>query len=276
MEVMQPASDPLIHRCLQALYPDAGSNASSCTSSRENPSAASAAVAAAGGGSSSSMVRWFQQVLGLPDAAGDPSNVWLPTRCLQLLELLHAVLPHHTLIAADFDSLPDVKVSGKNAPLVSGRTMPGVGLDYDTAMVPWGSADIFFPTNFNDLGTLYHAAAAAGAASGAASGAGAGDINTSAWPAFDRPAATQEELQQLQQLARHGQSLPPRQQQQQQQQQHCQIHCSHASTGEFMSAFPDAKRTRTLSGYNPLVQDWVNTRVFFGQRRMHDTEAAGY
>lgn len=73
-----------------------------------------------------------------------PQRSWLPTGCLvsqmfndylvsksntqeitihlflqQLLEVLHGVLPKMSLIASDFSYLPDVKVLGERAPLVS-------------------------------------------------------------------------------------------------------------------------------------------------------------
>lgn len=54
-----------------------------------------------------------------PRPAGGGEAVWVPTRALALMELLHAVRPNHSLILADFSTLPDVKVAGKNAPLVA-------------------------------------------------------------------------------------------------------------------------------------------------------------
>jgi hypothetical protein len=157
---------------------------------------------------------WLQRSLGLAPDAGQERDVWLPTRCLQLLEALHGAAPHHTLIAADFDALPDVRVAGRNAPLVSGRDAPGVVRDYDSVLVPWGAADIFFPTDFDGLCRLYWAAASRGGSSG--------------------------------------------------QQQRSSSSSSHSSTADFMAAFAEAQHTRTLSGYNPLVQDWLNTRIFVG------------
>lgn len=44
---------------------------------------------------------------------------FLPTGALRLFQTLHAALPNHVLIAADFDELPDVRVQGLNAPLVA-------------------------------------------------------------------------------------------------------------------------------------------------------------
>jgi hypothetical protein len=45
--------------------------------------------------------------------------VFLPTKCMALLEALCAARPAHCLLAADFDALPDTTIPGKNAPLVA-------------------------------------------------------------------------------------------------------------------------------------------------------------
>lgn len=197
-DLLLPATDPLIQRCLQALQLSGSADGGSAV-----------------GGSSSSggegFASWMQRALGLEDAESSQNNVWLPTRCLQLLETLHAAVPRHSLIAADFDALPDIKLPGRNAPLVSGRGEGGSVQDYSSTLVPWGTADIFFPTDFDGLCQLYAAAAA------------------------------------------------------QQTVQRQRLSSSHSSTAEFMSAFGESKRTRTLSGFNPLLQDWQNTRIFVGQ-----------
>jgi hypothetical protein len=162
---------------------------------------------------------------------------------LQLLELLHAVLPQHTLIAADFDALPDVVVPGRNAPLVSGREGAGVTVDFDTVLVPWGAADIFFPTDFDGLASLYAAAADSGPQLHAAEAAA-----VAAAEATPGSKAGRNSKQQRQAGAASS-----------------AVSCSHSPTAEFMAAFAEAKQTRLLSGYNPMVQDWQNTRVFVGQ-----------
>lgn len=198
-DLLLPATDPLIQRCLQALQLSGSADGGD----------------GAGGGSSGGgkgLASWLQRALGLEDGESSQNNVWLPTRCLQLLETLHAAVPRHSLIAADFDALPDIKLTGRNAPLVSGRGEGGSVRDYSSTLVPWGTADIFFPTDFDGLCQLYAAAAAA------------------------------EQSAQRQRLS-----------------------SSHSSTAEFMSAFGESKRTRTLSGFNPLLQDWQNTRIFVGQ-----------
>ena len=45
--------------------------------------------------------------------------MFLPTKCMALLEALCAARPAHCLLAADFDALPDTTIRGKNAPLVA-------------------------------------------------------------------------------------------------------------------------------------------------------------
>ena len=52
-------------------------------------------------------------------ASGMPEPMYLPTGALQLFDTLHQMVPNHSLIASDFDFLPDVVVPGKMAPLVS-------------------------------------------------------------------------------------------------------------------------------------------------------------
>ena len=50
--------------------------------------------------------------------------LYLPTRTLTLLDALCAALPAHTLLAADFDALPDTSLPGVNAPLVATTVRP--------------------------------------------------------------------------------------------------------------------------------------------------------
>ena len=53
------------------------------------------------------------------ESAGAANTVFLPTKCMALLEALCAARPAHCLLAADFDALPDTAMPGKNAPLVA-------------------------------------------------------------------------------------------------------------------------------------------------------------
>ncbi|XWS35124.1 hypothetical protein CRYUN_Cryun21dG0099400 [Craigia yunnanensis] len=68
-----------------------------------------------------------------------PRRCWLPTGCMKLLEVLHAALPKMSLIASDFSYLPDVKIHGERAPLVSTKK-DGHSSDYSNyleAKVPY-------------------------------------------------------------------------------------------------------------------------------------------
>ncbi|KAG6549180.1 hypothetical protein Mapa_009165 [Marchantia paleacea] len=86
--------------------------------------------------------------------------LWIPTGCLKLLETLYSARPNMTLIASDFSFLPDVKVAGEGAPLVSSKK-GGVNKDHGTYLEAKGHADIFFPTDFSVLQKLDHHCSAA-------------------------------------------------------------------------------------------------------------------
>lgn len=56
----------------------------------------------------------------------DAEVMFLPTTALQLMQTIWAERPCHSIIAADFDELPDVVIDGLNAPLVASTVMPGL------------------------------------------------------------------------------------------------------------------------------------------------------
>ncbi len=60
---------------------------------------------------------WGVSAEGQPEAAEE--TLFVPTGSMALLETLHDSRPNHSIIAADFAHLPDVKIPGKNAPLVA-------------------------------------------------------------------------------------------------------------------------------------------------------------
>jgi hypothetical protein len=74
---------------------------------------------------------------------------FVPTGCLQLLDVLAAQFPKHHAIISDFDTLPDTLV-GLNAPVVQTR-LEGSMIPVTTYTVQQGFFDIFFPTNFRHL-----------------------------------------------------------------------------------------------------------------------------
>lgn len=90
----------------------------------------------------------------LLDIQGVPEPVFLPTSAYMLFDAIQHAVPHHQLILSDFDYLPDVIIAGEHAPIVSSTT-DGKARDRGTLFPPFGSSDIFFPTNFELLKRLY-------------------------------------------------------------------------------------------------------------------------
>eukprot|EP00850_Spirogloea_muscicola_P009944 SM000057S18374 [mRNA] locus=s57:180693:183992:- [translate_table: standard] len=133
-EMLRPFTDPLLAQCLAVL---------------DKPSQGSAA------GSLATLARrWMGQLLSKEEVR------WIPTGCMELLRALHTVHPNMTLIAADFDFLPDVVIAEHGAPLVASK-VKGVTTDHTTYIVPESQVDIFFPTDFTALEQLDHSCAAA-------------------------------------------------------------------------------------------------------------------
>lgn len=81
--------------------------------------------------------------------------MWLPTGALQLFDNARRGLGGHTVLALDFDHLPDVCIEGVNAPIVS-DVRRGRAVDSSTYLLQPGSADILFPTDFALLDALLH------------------------------------------------------------------------------------------------------------------------
>ncbi|CAM9667794.1 unnamed protein product, partial [Discosporangium mesarthrocarpum] len=194
--------------------------------------------------------------------------VFVPTGALLLLATLRDKMPRHHAILADYDSFPPPDLEGvaggerartgtggtssgggggdvcesllaQQAPLVSSRDpATGVTTDFGTYTVPVGSADIYFPTDFERLARMHAAmcgpwgqvaatgacpGAGAGAAAGAAAGAGAG--------AGGR-------------VGGFG------------------VAGSVMKQGKFMAEHGEVGATRTLTGFDPLVEDFSNTSIF--------------
>ncbi|GMH08026.1 hypothetical protein Nepgr_009866 [Nepenthes gracilis] len=84
-----------------------------------------------------------------------PRRRWLPTGCLKLMGALHGALPKMSLIISDFSYLPDVRITGERAPLVSSKK-DGNSSDHDSYLDAEGDADIFFPTEFWLLERMDH------------------------------------------------------------------------------------------------------------------------
>ncbi|GKV28707.1 hypothetical protein SLEP1_g37724 [Rubroshorea leprosula] len=143
-----------------------------------------------------------------------PRRCWLPTGCLKLLEVLHAALPKMSLIAADFSYLPDVKILGERAPLVSTKK-DGHSLDYSSYLDAKGDADIFFPTDFWLLERIDH--------------------YCSGWLNLRKDKLSKE--------GKKRRTLT-------------------LDTSSFMEEFGLPTKTRTKDGYNPLLDDFKNTKFY--------------
>lgn len=78
---------------------------------------------------------------------------FVPTRQLELLEILRDKFPNHRLLMSDFETLPDA-IEGVNAPVVQTR-YAGETVPCTTYLVQPGFFDIFFPTDFHTMAEMY-------------------------------------------------------------------------------------------------------------------------
>ena len=89
----------------------------------------------------------------LPLAPNLSQREFIPTHLFSLLKLLHYKFPRHELILSDFNQLPEA-IPGINGPVV--QTMfEGTMIPCSTYLVQPGWFDIFFPTDFNLLQSIY-------------------------------------------------------------------------------------------------------------------------
>ncbi|XP_022147060.1 protein arginine methyltransferase NDUFAF7 homolog, mitochondrial [Momordica charantia] len=188
VELYKPLQDPLIKRCAEIV------------NFNENDHAESSVLSKAKG-------IWSK-------AFPKPRRCWLPTGCLKLLEVLHHVLPKMSLIASDFSYLPDVRIPGERAPLVSTKA-DGTSSDYESYLDAKGDADIFFPTDFVLLEQIDH--------------------YCSGW------------------LKLHGDKTPKTGKKRR---------TIILDTSSFMEEFGLPSKTRLKDGYNPLLDDFKNTKFY--------------
>ncbi|XP_078447068.1 NADH dehydrogenase ubiquinone complex I, assembly factor-like protein (DUF185) [Wolffia australiana] len=139
---------------------------------------------------------------------------WMPTGCLQLLEVLHGALPNMSLIASDFSFLPDVRILGERAPLVSTKK-DGCTTDYDSYLDAKGDADIFFPTDFILLEMM--------------------DLSCGGLK-------SQSSLNSSKPFKKRRTMI--------------------LDTASFVEEFGLPSKTRTMDGYNPLLNDFKNTKFY--------------
>ncbi|KAK3017709.1 hypothetical protein RJ639_003302 [Escallonia herrerae] len=143
-----------------------------------------------------------------------PQRCWLPTGCMKLLDVLHGAMPKMSLIASDFSYLPDVRVTGERAPLVSTKK-DGSSSDHSSYLDAKGNSDIFFPTDFWLLECIDH--------------------YCSGWLKPGKDKSTKKGKK------RRTITL---------------------DTSSFMEEFGLPVKTRTKDGYNPLLDDFKNTKFY--------------
>nr|XP_017230726.1 PREDICTED: uncharacterized protein LOC108205317 isoform X2 [Daucus carota subsp. sativus] len=188
-ELFKPIQDPLITKCMEILDVD-----------KDQKTQGSNAILAA----KNLWAKLFPK----------PKRCWLPTGCLELLEVLHGALPKMSLIASDFTYLPDVRILGDRAPLVSTKK-DGSSKDHNSYLDAKGDADIFFPTDFVLLERMDH--------------------YCSGWLKPDLDKSTKQGKKRRTIML---------------------------DTSLFMEEFGMPTKTRTKDGYNPLLDDFKNTKFY--------------
>ena len=143
----------------------------------------------------------------------DKKSLFIPSGSLKFLDVLSKKFPKHQIIIADYTVLPPLEISWwhqwksrniqgsllgcRNSPLVASKVDNGKTIDSPTYLVPLGSCDIFFQTDFQALCRAYQ-------------------------KIIGRPAYS-------------------------------------LKTEQFMKEYTEHSYCRTLSGYNPLLEDFHNT-----------------
>ena len=122
---------------------------------------------------------------------------------------------------------------GINAPLVATQAPGGKSEDLGTYLDQVGGCDVFFPTDFDALAALDRSAREFYSS----------EFNNSIGGAGDKGAATPVD---------GGGGLP----------RGHRTTCEVISTKAFMQRHADLDATVTGSGYNPLTQDFANTKFF--------------
>ncbi|GFR52698.1 hypothetical protein Agub_g15325, partial [Astrephomene gubernaculifera] len=212
--------------------------------------------------------------------------LWVPTAAASFLELLHTLRPNHSLIAADFDKLPDVQLPGRNAPLVAEK-IGGRNIDHPSVLVPWGRADIFFPTDFDAMCKLYRAAAeyvwgpggiantttaststassvssTAPAASSTTTTSSSGTNSTTSIEGTPAAAGAEAAAAAAAAAARAdaeaaaaaAAALGD-------------VNAEHFRQGAVVKRYREMFNTATICAFNPMVDDFVNARFFFGDSK---------
>ena len=124
---------------------------------------------------------------------------------MHLLSLQVSATQYATHTFAAIDQFPTMQRSGRN-------------VDFATFLLPPGTADVFFPTQFQNVAQLWRAAGAA-----------------------SRHVAAQNSPSVVAGVSRTATDVMP--------------------THAFMNMYAETARTKTMSAYNPLLDDFHNTSI---------------
>lgn len=81
-----------------------------------------------------------------------PTRIYLPTGCYQLIQHMNSLMPKAEYLLADFDFFRDATIPGDFSPIVQSKgKLSHEKVDFSTVLVKRGEADIMFPTNFRLL-----------------------------------------------------------------------------------------------------------------------------
>jgi hypothetical protein len=198
---------------------------------------------------------------------------YVPTGCLQLLRSLRRTFPRHSLLMADFTVLPSPAVTSDPLEVAQEQVVEGYTpaacsplvasknastrktVDHPTYMSPRaGTADIFFPTDFELLARMVAAVRSEADALRSIEGR----------TTFATPVTSSDENISTSGGADHvrtpsagaGVSVPQRQAAGSSSGRAVQV----LASSEFLRTWGEVARTATLTGYNPMLEDYPNTR----------------
>jgi hypothetical protein len=124
----------------------------------------------------------------------------------------------------------------------------GSTVDHDTYLVKHGTADIFFPTDFQLIERLYRMAADSCTMR----------VPGAIWQSWSRKDVCASSSQEsIRVLFSHSRPFLLG----------AVVNTQHVANRDFMLSYGDWQMAATKSGFNPLLTDFANTSVFLGSRK---------
>ncbi|GAA5821366.1 hypothetical protein JCM3770_006354 [Rhodotorula araucariae] len=250
-ELYEPVHDPLIARYLSLRARLPSSHARGSPSPVIHPLLAQ-----------SSLLRSIYSTIPFAPNLSPPE--FLPTRQLELLEILRDKFPNHRLLMSDFDTLPEA-IEGVNAPVVQTR-YAGETVPCTTYLVQPGFFDIFFPTDFETMRELYSlvmtTAPSLASPSSTAGAPGPSSLSTSAAPSASASARLSADYfspsspPSPSPSSPAGESATPLASGLGPSGRTLQVH----SHGAFLATWGETDMTRVRDGSNPMLEAYANAR----------------